>query len=147
MGERFREFDAYSAEDNADPIGFAIRGSKRVVVSAPAEDAEAKPTIEWEDFREAFDCLPVCPAGAMEHLGRGRGYIPFLMSVLVPEQRDRLGKLIDSAEYLIDHEVIQQVVYFLVEEYTGRPMTQPTGSPGGQQSTGDTSPASAESGA
>lgn len=134
LEEAFPEFAAFTREQDRKPIGFVLIGERRI---APEEEGG---DVEFVEFREQFTCLPVAPAIVLQKFSLGSGYIELINGLLLPEERVRFGQLIDSSEFLIHAETVEQVANHLVGVYTGRPTPRSASSQGGPQNSGDTSP-------
>lgn len=98
--DRFRDFDAALAE--SEPLTFKLGGT-------------------------LFTCLPEIPAGPVLRLARHADTIDaeafvvfhqFLLSVIVPEQRDALELALDNTGL----GTLLDLIQWLIEEATGRPL-------------------------
>lgn len=112
----------------AEPIAFSISGDWR------------KGSGQEGQWTERFSCLDDAPAGMLDlmlsgvktdSLGRRVHSLPsllrFLGGVVVPEDEERLGRLIDDKDRIVDIETLGDIVMWLGEEYgSGSSGNRPT---------------------
>lgn len=114
--------------------------------------------ITFDLVGQSFTCLPDPPLRANLDLIRASqemqrspqdqqgalnalAWDNYLLSVLVPSDRDRFRDLTSQPNFKLAHiAVMAEIFAWLQEVFTQRPFAQPPGSSNGQLSTGPTSP-------
>jgi hypothetical protein len=125
---RFRDFDAAVAESEGEPLTFKLGGE---TLRAPA-DIPAGPVLKLARSAESGG------AAAVE------AFSTFLDAIVVPEDREALGRALD----VVGISVLIDVVGWVVEESFGVPLPSASSSVAslpldGAQSNPDSSPADA----
>jgi hypothetical protein len=108
--ERFKDFDVARAEHEAEPIRFRLAG----------RDFQTLPFIPAK---------PLLDLAAHEGKMGASGFIAFgqfLHAVVIPDQRDEM----DAAMSEVDFSTVREVVSWILEESTARPLASANASPG-----------------
>ena len=105
---RHRDFDASRAENNAEPLTFRLAGYDFVIERVPAG-----PLLDLAANGDATD------AAAMAAFAR------FLKALVRPADRDQLAAALDDT----DLTTVLELVRWVIEESTGRPLDTPLPSP------------------
>lgn len=107
--ERYKDFDVARAEHEGEPLRFRLAGRD-------------------------FQTLPFIPAGPLLELAANEGksgaggfaaFGHFLRTVVVPDQRDEM----DAAMTEVDFPTVRDVVSWILEESTARPLESADSSP------------------
>lgn len=107
--QRFRDFDAARAEHTGEPLRFRLAGRE-------------------------FETLPFLPAGALLDLAAQQGRMgaqgfaafgEFLRAAVVEDQRDDLREAMNR----VDFPTVREVVSWILEESTARPLSSASDSP------------------
>ena len=93
-------------------------------------------TLKGEEFR----CIPKLPALFLSDAvksardgGSGAlvGTLEFVLRVVIPEDQERLGRMLASTVDVVEFDDLNAVVSRLSEAYFARPTTRPSDSPAG----------------
>jgi hypothetical protein len=114
---RHRDFDAARAENVREPLTFRLAGRDFTIERVPAG-----PLLDLASNSDLRD------TDALAAFGR------FLIALVVPEQRDAMREALDDT----DLPMLLELVRWVVEEATGSPLSEPSVSPDGPSSTGET---------
>lgn len=123
-----KEFTTAKAESTEDPITFSIDGETYHCVPKPS----------WHVLRT----ISKAAVGGSEAVVR---VDEFFRAVVIDEDLERLEAILQRKTNSVDAELIQQIIEYLAEAYTGRPTRPLSGSPAGRNGTGDGSKANSSS--
>lgn len=103
--------------------------------------------VFFEIDGERFDCIPMLPAGYyLDVVTVGTAQqINFFDLVMEPVSAERFAERIREMDRPVPQALVNEIVRYLVEVYTGRPTTASNGSSGGPQDAETTSTAPASS--
>jgi hypothetical protein len=114
---RFKDFGSGVESEKKEPVKFKIHG----------EEFECVPALQGKTFldlitKSASEDAAIASSVTME----------FLESVLLDESLERFNSLIANKEKIVSLETLTEIVGWLIEEYTERPLAQREGSQTGE---------------
>lgn len=117
-----REFTSAKTEADKEPITFSIDGEIYRCVAKPS----------WHLIKTISKAASG-GSDAVVHVDE------FLHEVVVDEDQEQLEKVLRRKSNPVDVEMIQQIIEYLAEVYSGRPTPPPSGSRNGRHATTDSS--------
>ena len=112
MTNRFKDFGS-GGENRTEPLSFKIHG----------EEFECYPNLQGKVLLDL-----AVNSSEDNGIAAAKTVTDFFVHALKPESYDRFNKLIEDPEKIVNVETLAEITGWLVEEYSGRPTKEPSGS-------------------